>query len=170
MNKGKIFDSAINHLCLTQPLNCTKSGYKDLGVPFRKLFLDIDEFSSYYCGLNAFPDKVYLLSPGIGMLRKHCIVRRKSDDGQEVNDKFENVLSSNKIYNDLFDCILGVDRKDRDDRYNLFDRAHFRSTYQKIFLMKYSASDNIPSMFEEDEFYSYVQDFLKRRIKSLIQG
>ena len=105
------------------------------------------------------------------MLRKHCIVRRKSDDDQEVNDKFENVLSSNKIYNDLFDCILGVDSKDRDDRYNLFDRAHFsRSTYQKIFLMKYSASDNIPSMFEEEEFYSYVQDFLKRRVKNLIQG
>lgn len=170
MNKGKIFDSAINHLCLTQPLNCTKSGYKDLGVPFRKLFLDIDEFSSIYCGLDVFPDKVYLLSPGIGMLRKHSIIRRKSDDDKELNDKFENVLSSNKIYNDLFDCILGVDRKDRDDRYNLFDRAHFRSTYQKIFLAKYSASDNIPSMFEEDEFYRYVQDFLKRRVKNLIQG
>ena len=104
------------------------------------------------------------------MLRKHSIIRRKSDDDKELNDKFENVLSSNKIYNDLFDCILGVDRKDRDDRYNLFDRAHFRSTYQKILLAKYSASDNIPSMFEEDEFYRYVQDFLKRRVKNLIQG
>ena len=170
MNKGNIFDSAVKHICLTQPLNCTRSGYKDLGVPFRKLFLDIDEFSSYYCGLNVFPDKVYLLSPGIGMLRKHCIVRRKSDDDQEVNDKFENVMLSNSIYNNLFDYILGIDRKDRDDRYNLFDRAHFRSTYEKIFLMKYSASDNIPSMFEEEEFYSYVQDFLKRRVKNLIQG
>ena len=170
VNKGNIFDSAIKHICLTQPINCTKSGYKDLGVPFRKLFLDIDEFSSYYCGLNVFPDKVYLLSPGIGMLRKHSMIRCKSDDSQEVNDKFENVMLSNSIYNNLFDFILGIDRKDRDDRYNLFDRAHFRSTYEKIFLMKYSASDNIPSMFEENEFYSYVQDFLKRRVKNLIQG
>ena len=99
------------------------------------------------------------------MLRKHSIIRRKSDDDKELNDKFENVLSSNKIYNDLFDCILGVDRKDMDDRYNLFDRAHFRSTYQKIFLTKYSSSDDIPSMFEEDEFYRYVQDFLKTESK-----
>ena len=104
------------------------------------------------------------------MLRKHSMIRRKSDDSQEVNDKFENVMLSNSIYNSLFDYILGIDRKDRDDRYNLFDRAHFRSTYEKIFLMKYSASDNIPSMFEEEEFYSYVQDFLKRRVKNLIQG
>lgn len=165
MSKGNIFDSAVQYLFNTKLKENSNTINLNLDIDNHERYLDINEFSSDYCGLDVFPDRVFLLVPGLGILRKHCNMRM----GKEVNDRFENVSISNEIYRMQFDSLLG--EKDNsvllDKR--VIDKTH-NKTYEKIYMISYSASTAIPNDKAETEFYDYVQYFLKQRTKSLIQG
>lgn len=163
MSKGNIFDSAVRYLCNTKSeANTSKL---NLDIADHETYLDINEFSSDYCGLDIFPDRVFLLVPGLGILKKHCNMRM----GKEVNDRFENVSISNEIYRLLFNSLMGKKEQDILLDKRVVDKTH-NETYEKIYMITYSASTSIPNDKAESEFYDYVQHFLKQRTKSLIQG
>lgn len=163
MSKGNIFDSAVRYLCSTKSeANTSKL---NLDIADHETYLDINEFSSDYCGLDIFPDRVFLLVPGLGILKKHCNMRM----GKEVNDRFENVSISNEIYRMLFNSLMGKEEPDILLDKRVVDKTH-NETYEKIYMITYSASTSIPNDKAESEFYDYVQHFLKQRTKSLIQG
>lgn len=162
MNKGKIIESSISHILSSE--SKTKSYYKDVGIGYRRNHLYIEEFSSKYCGLKALPDKVFLLSTDINILRKHCEYRKSGK--MEINDSFDKVCISNSIYHNIFDNI--ITGKEELDSFGIYsDNSH---DYEKIDMnIDYKDPLN-PSNDEEDAFYQYVQDFLKEKTKILIQG
>lgn len=163
MNKGKIIDSSISHILSLLGIK-SRSNYRDIGIGYRRNHLVIEDFSSYYCNLNTFPDRVFLLSPETGLLQKHS--RCRQGDNMEVNDSIDKVYLSNSIYHNIFNNI--ITGEEELESFGIYSEDP--SIYKKIESENRFKDPTNPTDEEETEFYDYVLDFLKREVKILIQG
>lgn len=163
MNKGKIIDSSISHILSLLGIK-SKSTYTDIGIGYRRNHLYIEDFSSYYCNLSAFPNRVFLLSPKTGLLQKHSKCRQ--GDNMEVNDSIDKVYLSNSIYHNIFNNI--ITGEEELESFGIYSEDS--SIYKKIESENRFKDPTRPTDEEEIEFYDYVLDFLKREVKILIQG
>ena len=163
MNKGKIIDSSISHILSLLGIK-SKSTYTDIGIGYRRNRLYIEDFSSYYCNLSAFPNRVFLLSPETGLLQKHSKCRQ--GDNMEVNDSIDKVYLSNSIYHNIFNNI--ITGEEELESFGIYSEDS--SIYKKIESENRFKDPTKPTDEEEIEFYDYVLDFLKREVKILIQG
>lgn len=163
MNKGKIIDSSISHILSLLGIK-SKSTYTDIGIGYRRNRLYIEDFSSYYCNLSAFPNRVFLLSPETGLLQKHSKCRQ--GDNMEVNDSIDKVYLSNSIYHNIFNNI--ITGEEELESFGIYSEDS--SIYKKIESENSFKDPTRPTDEEEIEFYDYVLDFLKREVKILIQG
>lgn len=163
MNKGKIIDSSISHILSLLGIK-SKSTYTDIGIGYRRNHLYIEDFSSYYCNLSAFPNRVFLLSPETGLLQKHSKCRQ--GDNMEVNDSIDKVYLSNSIYHNIFNNI--ITGEEELESFGIYSEDS--SIYKKIESENRFKDPTKPTDEEEIEFYDYVLDFLKREVKILIQG
>ena len=163
MNKGKIIDSSISHILSLLGIK-SKSTYTDIGIGYRRNRLYIEDFSSYYCNLSAFPNRVFLLSPETGLLQKHSKCRQ--GDSMEVNDCIDKVYLSNSIYHNIFNNI--ITGEEELESFGIYSEDS--SIYKKIESENRFKDPTKPTDEEEIEFYDYVLDFLKREVKILIQG
>lgn len=163
MNKGKIIDSSISHILSLLGIK-SKSTYTDIGIGYRRNRLYIEDFSSCYCNLSAFPNRVFLLSPETGLLQKHSKCRQ--GDNMEVNDSIDKVYLSNSIYHNIFNNI--ITGEEELESFGIYSEDS--SIYKKIESENSFKDSTRPTDEEEIEFYDYVLDFLKREVKILIQG
>jgi dTMP kinase len=163
MNKGNIIDSSISHILSLLGIK-SKSTYTDIGIGYRRNRLYIEDFSSYYCNLSAFPNRVFLLSPETGLLQKHS--RCRQGDNMEVNDSIDKVYLSNSIYHNIFNNI--ITGEEELESFGIYSEDS--SIYKKIESENRFKDPTRPTDEEEIKFYDYVLDFLKREVKILIQG